>query len=548
MARKAKRYLTDKKSALRKKYMVGIYARLSVNTEERKSESLEHQVSLIEQFIEKYNRREDRDSDLFVYEIYKDLGKSGTNFERDGFEHLMRDVKSNKVNCIIVKDFSRFGRNYIEAGNYIQKILPFMQVRFISVGDGYDSDATAADQFELAMNIKNLVNDMYAKDISKKLIASRRISQKRGDYVGGVAPYGYRVQKCDDMYKLVVEPEAAEIVKWIFEEYANGTGIQQIINRLFERRVHRASDYRRYKHVYQQEGEILRQWGNSSVRAVLYRNTYYGDMVQHKYESGFSRGEKGCDVLDKSEWIIVPDTHEAIISKNVFERVQERLKKDKETRNIVGWSEAERAFYNVFYCGECGRKLMTKKSKKHVNYSCQAARYKDDRECHHKAISEEKLQKIVKSELIAQIQKSKMSSKNILLVTKQFFSERTAELKKETFQMEQEMVRIVDKSTTAFMKYKEGDLAQEAYLKMKEERTVWEAYFSERKQEILQMISNLEKQEKVEEKYLHSLLKINSKTVLNPELVETLIERIYLYGDGRLEINFKLKEGQKYGL
>ena len=328
MARTAKRYKknTEKKVLGIPVCMAAIYARLSVDSDEKKSESIETQVTLIKEFIQKHNENPNREYEIAVYDIYSDLGKTGTNFDRPGFERMMNDVRAGKINGILVKDFSRFGRNYIETGNYLEKILPFMKVRFISVCDNYDSFAPDAKNQELSMNIKNLVNDAYAKDISAKERAAKRIAQKNGEYVGSTAPYGYCVEKINGIYKLIVEPEAAKIVRRIFEEYASGDGIQGIIDRLFEDRVHRISDYNQYHHVYCQDGENLHQWGNSSIRAVLNRNNYYGDLVQRKYESRFQRGEKWCDILDESQWIITPNAHEPIISRELFEKAQVRLK------------------------------------------------------------------------------------------------------------------------------------------------------------------------------------------------------------------------------
>ena len=383
MARTAKRYKknTEKKVLGIPVYMAAIYARLSVDSDEKKSESIETQVTLIKEFIQKHNENPDKEYEIAVYDIYSDLGKTGTNFDRPGFERMMNDVRAGKLNCILVKDFSRFGRNYIETGNYLEKILPFMKVRFISVCDNYDSFAPDAKNQELSMNIKNLVNDAYAKDISAKERAAKRIAQKNGEYVGSTAPYGYCVEKINGIYKLMVEPEAAKIVRRIFEEYASGDGIQSIIDRLFEDRVHRISDYNQYHHVYCQDGENLHQWGNSSIRAVLNRNNYYGDLVQRKYESRFQRGEKWCDILDESQWIITPNAHEPIISRELFEKAQVRLKaaQQKATKTTAGWEDDERAFYNVFYCGDCKRKMCTRRYRGNVYYFCNAAGTNFDR-------------------------------------------------------------------------------------------------------------------------------------------------------------------------
>ena len=179
MARTAKRYKknTEKKVLGIPVCMAAIYARLSVDSDEKKSESIETQVTLIKEFIQKHNENPDREYEIAVYDIYSDLGKTGTNFDRPGFERMMNDVRAGKINCILVKDFSRFGRNYIETGNYLEKIFPFMKVRFISVCDNYDSFAPGAKNQELSMNIKNLVNDAYAKDISAKERAAKRIAQ-----------------------------------------------------------------------------------------------------------------------------------------------------------------------------------------------------------------------------------------------------------------------------------------------------------------------------------------------------------------------------------
>ena len=543
MARTARRYekRTEKASFQMPIYRAAIYARLSVDNEERKSESIETQITLIKEFIQKHNANENKAYELMVYDIYSDLGKTGTNFERAGFERMMNDVRERKINCILVKDFSRFGRNYIETGNYLENILPFMKVRFISVCDRYDSFSTDAKNQELSMNIKNLVNDAYAKDISAKGRAAKRIAQKNGEYVGAVAPYGYRCEKVHGIYKLIVEPEAAKIVRRIFEAYASGVGIQRIIDDLFEDGIHRISDYNRYHHVYCQEGEKLHQWAMSSVRAVLKRNNYYGDLVQRKYESRFQRGEKWCDVLDEKQWIITPNTHEPIISRELFEKVQVRLKTALEARNIVGWEENERAFYNVFYCGDCKRKMCTGRSKGYVYYYCNAVQYRDERKCSYKSISEDKLQKIVRSELTRQFQLSGLYKRELSTMSAEVFSAKIEEIRNEIKMLDRDLEKRSEKLAQAFMQYKEENISGEAYLKMRDERNSWKEFCEERKTILEQKIRKLQKRQKEESRFLKSLLDLEGTTRINAELAEGLIDSMYLYGDGRLEINFRFK-------
>lgn len=545
MARTAKRYKknTENKVLGIPVCMAAIYARLSVDSDEKKSESIETQVTLIKEFIQKNNENPDREYEIVVYDIYSDLGKTGTNFDRPGFERMMNDVRAGKINCILVKDFSRFGRNYIETGNYLEKILPFMKVRFVSVCDNYDSYALGAKNQELSMNIKNLVNDAYAKDISAKERAAKRIAQKNGEYVGSTAPYGYCVEKVNGIYKLIVEPEAAKIVRRIFEEYASGDGIQSIIDRLFEDGVHRISDYNRYHHVYCQDGENLHQWGNSSIRAVLNRNNYYGDLVQRKYESRFQRGEKWCDILDESQWIITPNAHEPIISRELFDKAQVRLKaaQQKTTKTTTGWEEDERAFYNVFYCGDCKRKMCTRRYGNDVLYFCNAAQYRDERKCSHKSISENTVQKIVRSELTRQMQLAGFKKKDMSVMSSDIFSAKILEIQNEIKKLDTEVEQRSEKLAQAFMQYKDEKLSREAYMEMSEERNNWKMFCEERKETLEQTIRKLQKQQKEEARFLRSLLDLEGTTRINAELAEALIESMYLYGDGRLEINFRFK-------
>lgn len=545
MARTAQRYkkLVEKKSAQIPVYRAAIYARLSVDKNEKKVESIETQVDLIKEFIQTHNAKADKEYELALYDIYSDIGKTGTNFERPGFERMMKDIRERKVNCILVKDFSRFGRNYIETGNYLEKILPFMKVRFISVCDRYDSFAPDSENQDLTMNIKNLVNDAYAKDISAKERAAKRIAQKNGEYVGSKAPYGYRCKKVDGKYTLCIEPEAARIVQRIFEEYAAGKKIQHIIDELYKEGVHRISDYDQYHHVYCQEGEILHQWGNSSIRAVLNRNNYYGDLVQRKYESRFQKGGKGCEVLDEREWIITPAAHAPIISRELFEKAQERLKAGREARTVVGWKRDERAFYNVFYCGECGRKMSTSRSDGNVFYFCGASRYQDERRCSYKGISENEMQSIVRSELNRQFQLSGLQKKNMVAMSKTAFQAKIVQIENEIKRMNVEAERQAGKFSEAFMQYKDRNLSREAYMALRVERNDWKIFCDERKKALEQRITELQKRQKEETRFLKSLLDLKGTSKINAELAEALIEKIYVYDDKRLEIHFRFKGG-----
>ena len=206
-------------------YSTGAYVRLSVeDSGEHSSETIEGQKKLLLDFIE-------RTLDLSLYKLYCDNGHSGVNFERPGFEQLMEDVKTGKVDCIAVKDLSRFGRNYKETGNYLERIFPFLGVRFIAVNDNFDTLTAERGANGLIVPLKNFINETYSRDISKKVGAALVTKQRNGDFIGAWAPYGYR--KCgDNPHKLEPETETAAVVREIFDLRVNGMSYGKIARKL----------------------------------------------------------------------------------------------------------------------------------------------------------------------------------------------------------------------------------------------------------------------------------------------------------------------------
>ena len=206
-----------------RQYKAGIYARLSADIDKKvcrqtsKNESVEVQIEIAKKFIEEWNGK--HTDKIEVVDCYIDLGKTGTNFNRGAFQRLMQDVRMGDINCVIVKDLSRFGRNYLEAGNYIEKIFPFLGVRFIAVADGFDTGAGGNETKQMVSEIKNLVNDMYAKDFSVKAKASLAQRRKEGSYVGGPAPYGYKAVWEGKVRRLIPDENTEEIVRYIFQKF-----------------------------------------------------------------------------------------------------------------------------------------------------------------------------------------------------------------------------------------------------------------------------------------------------------------------------------------
>lgn len=354
MARTAKRYMTEEAEQAareRSRFSVGIYSRLSVDHHDRKAESIENQIDIIKDYISENNTNPDREMDFVIYDTYIDRGISGTSFKRNGFERLMQDVRERNVNCIIVKDLSRFGRDYLETGNLIEKILPFLGCRFISVADNFDSMAEHVNDNKLAMNIKNLVNDMYAKDISKRVTLARKMSAESGSFIGSFAPYGYEVVAIEGIRKLQLNEECARIVRYIFDLYAKGSRIKDIITRLYEDKVHRISDYKKYGHVYCEAGEILNQWSESSISGILENTNYLGNLQQCKSQSRLYEGRKGISYAEEKDWITVNYAHQPIVSEELFERVQVRKNGGKSDNKVLCKNkDTEKIYRNILYC------------------------------------------------------------------------------------------------------------------------------------------------------------------------------------------------------
>ena len=299
------------------KMPAAIYGRLSVEDEE-KEESMETQIALVQDYI-------NRSSELSYVDTYFDNGFTGTNFKRPAFTRLMNDVRQKKIKCIVVKDLSRFGRNYLEAGYYIETVFPFLGVRLIAVTDNFDS-TRKEDMESLALPIRNMVNAMYAKDISKKIWTSLQRKKEAGYAVGNDAPYGYirnPVTKRNE-----IDPEAAFYVQLIFQWELMGVPIFEIARRMTLLQVPTPREWHR-KMVEGKEVLTYKKWGVTTIRHILENQTYVGDTINNKSTQKLFAGQDKHD-LPKEQWYVAKNTHPAIIARDDFEKVQEILTKNLE--------------------------------------------------------------------------------------------------------------------------------------------------------------------------------------------------------------------------
>lgn len=332
-------------------YKACIYARLSKDDDDKpESDSIGNQKALIRDFLKNH-------PEIRVVSEQVDDGYSGVNFERPGFKAMMEDIRAGKVDCVIVRDLSRFGRNYIEAGNYIERVFPFIEVRFIAINDSYDSiDQNQSDS--LIIPFKNLINDAYCKDISVKIRMQLDIKRKKGEFIGAFAVYDY-LKDSEDHNKLIVDTFASEVVRAIFRWKLEGMSQGDIAERLNVQGVLCPMEYKLSLGMKVQTNFRANRkavWSWSSVSRILTNEIYTGVLIQGKVSTPNYKVKKFME-KDESEWIRVEQSHEAIIDEDTFWVMQELLKKD-----IRRGPDRGKVYPLSSYlvCDDCGQNMIRK--------------------------------------------------------------------------------------------------------------------------------------------------------------------------------------------
>lgn len=336
-----------------KEYYVGNYLRLSIDSDYTGSDSLENQRKLAKEYISNHK-------DLITIKEYVDDGKTGTNFERPAFNRMIADLKQGIINCVMVKDLSRFGREYIEAGNYIEKVFPFLGVRFISIVDRYDSEELGCDRELLLISLKNLMHEMYAKDISKKIGSVFQIKQeKKIFYRSATIPYGYKMNEENTNY--IVCRETAEVVKEIYMQYEKGVSKYSICKFLYEKNIMTPRQYNQTGRVHREADDEVKVWMLSTIDRMLRNPVYTGMVLRHRSEQSLFE-EKALRAVPENEQVLLENNHEPIISKELFIEVQKRRKRIKDIyvnyRSNTSYIKhpiifEKNVFQGKIFCGNC---------------------------------------------------------------------------------------------------------------------------------------------------------------------------------------------------
>lgn len=531
------------KPAVIEVFKTAIYVRLSLEDNGKKdADSLENQQVLLEGYVAERPFLE-------LVDTYTDNGCTGTDFDRPAFKRMMEDARSGKINCIVAKDLSRLGRNYVETGNYLERVFPFLGVRFIAVNDNYDSsNVDASDQ--LAASLKNLVNDEYAKDISRKIITAMKAKRQRGEFVGAYDPYGY-LRDPNNPNKLIIDPDIAPIVKEIFELRATGLGIERICRVLNEKDYPSPGRLRFERGIIthnNQKGSDL-PWNRHVLKDLLLNVVYIGNLAQGRTGSCLHKGIP-FHRKDESEWDVVNGTHEPIISMELWDKVQAlNTKRSTETKASFGKNanlpKRPNPYGSVLRCADCGRVIKyvrsysKKGTKDYYNYKCPQYIELGAEACSSKNIKADKLDLAV----LATIRKHMDVFLEMQTLLRKLMPEEKARISsEEALQRKQhisaELERKRKQGLLLYSDFRDGLIGQEEYVYAKSQ---YQADIEAMEQELyeIQYMENRTVNVIIgEKKWTELIERFYKAETLTAEMVTAMIKEIRLHHDLSITIEF----------
>lgn len=340
--------------------VIAMYLRLSGEDKEKgadESNSITNQRQLILEYIQSDNSLVECEVREFV-----DDGVSGARFDRKAFQEMIELAQNGEIQTIITKDYSRLGRDYLEVGKYMECLFPLLHVRYIAVNEHYDSNDYIGKTGGMAAGIKNIINMMYSRDASRKVMAARRVLTEQGKFIGSFAPYGY-VKSPEDKHKLIPDPEAAEVVKRIFMLAAEGKKYKEIARTLNESGVETCLDYQKSHGRERKHGTEIKvhQWTSTTVMDILYNEVYIGTIVNNRIALN-QRTDYKAERRNPEEWTVVENCHEPIVSRELYETAHEKLNRKKQAKSQRSGNPTGR----LFLCGCCGHALVKRNGK----YKC----------------------------------------------------------------------------------------------------------------------------------------------------------------------------------
>ncbi len=514
-------------------YSAALYLRLSKEDEQKDgndSESIKNQRSLLEEYAKQQK--------LNVYDVYIDDGISGTTQERPSLQRMFRDIENKKVNMVITKDMSRLSRDYIYAGYYMEKFFPENRVRYISLLDGIDTDTDgyASD----IIPFKSVFNDMYAKDISKKITSVKHDKQRKGLFIGGKAAYGYK-KSTKEKNRIVIDEPAAEIVRYIFDMALDGKSCREIAMILSKENIPTPAQYAKINNSV--NGPFSGKWSSERISEMLKNEVYIGNMVQGRVKKASYKSKK-CIKLPRDEWTVVENTHEPLIDRITFEKVNMLI----QSRNYTRSRTYEYPLKGLVFCHECGYSLgvINRKlagNKEVLYFICRTyQRFTEYQKCTCHCVKVETVTnavieqvRIVCNNFLSKLNMAEINdeTQKILQAEKRRQEKDVTDLKYKLKIVENKIDRIYDDKLSGEI---DDEIFQRFYKKLKEEQSILtEKILTLKDSDDKDIELNIENVKELVTRFLNA-------EEYSRELLVSLIERIELTENKEILIYFRFKE------
>ena len=534
-----------------KLYRTAVYARLSVEDSKNPDcDTIENQLSLVRNYIESkpYLRQTAE---------YIDNGVSGTRFDRPEFMRMVADMRAGEIDCIVVKDLSRLGRNYLEAGDYLEKIFPFFGVRFIAVTDGYDSINPNTADDGLIVPLKNLINEAYAKDMSKKVSTAIDIKQRQGKFIGCRAAYGY-MKSPEDKNLLIVDREVSHIVVRIFECKAEGMGNGSIAKMLNDEGIASPMRYKYEKGLTKNKRYAESLWNDGTIATIIVNPVYIGDMEQGTQKEAMHMGIKKHRIK-KEDRIYVAGTHEPVVSRELFDKVQELVEERKQ--QVIAsrgkYDNVEKKgnkFDRILFCGDCGGRLKFYRRvdnrygtvKVHYAYLCPNSEAYGEKFCKKKRIKLQDLEQAVENALRMHMKlfldtKEVLQSLNRTAQAKQI----KTDYRRQITDTKNKLERAQSMNSNLYNDYADGLLSERDYLFAKQKYVKEAENLTQKLSELAAMQTTYEAEYAGGQDFAKVMERYAGFEELTSDIIHALISRIVYFGEGRTTIEYAFADELK---
>lgn len=523
-------------------HKTAIYARLSREDNLNQSDSIENQLSLLHDYVG--NRPY-----LQMVGTYIDNGYTGTDFDRPEWQKLMEAVREKEVDCIVVKDLSRLGRNYIETGEFLEKICPFFGIRFIAINDNFDTDTTEASG-QLSVSLSNIINDYYAKDISRKVSSALRSKMENGEFIGSWEKYGYLKDE-NNKNQLIINPETAPVVKQIFLWRSEGMSYMGINKKLNDSGIPSPGQYKANRGIVtnnnQKDRVIL--WNKHMVTEILKDVTYLGHLAQRKGSQCLYAGIS-YHRTEEQDWIVVENTHEPIIEQELFDKVQviNNAAAEKAKTNSGKYDHLPKAvniYGKKFTCADCGsviklvRSFSTKKDKVYFTFKCPTYAEHGTRACNAKKMRKADLDEAVLSAMKAQLDLfvDMQDSLHRLLAMKKAMANQSQQ-KDEIKSLKKKLDHKKGLFSGLYRDLREGLITDEDYAQAREVILADIDRMEKQLSELEGTTTRFEEQLRGEKKWAELVRKYHNATEVTAEMVDVMIASMKMNEDSSLEITF----------